>query len=147
MLCITSKLKPQRQSCLIRLLSLTALAVASHSCAVASLLHMPASVFTTCCNLTDVANTNSPRAHDPFTPHPPHTFQQEWLGSRDVVTLGTNCAHKEHHSEKCDLMNTKLPDEFRDITLPAAYVLQHTESPLAVMFSGTVAILTNALHV
>ena len=106
-----------------------------------------ANVFTTCCNLTDVANTNSPRAHDPFTPHPPHTFQQEWLGSRDVVTLGTNCAHKEHHSEKCDLMNTKLPDEFRDITLPAAYVLQHTESPLAVMFSGTVAILTNALHV
>ena len=64
-----------------------------------------------------------------------------------MVTLGTNCAHKEHHSEKCDLMNTKLPDEFRDITLPAAYMLQHTESTLAVMFSVTVANLTNAVHV
>ena len=95
----------------------------------------------------DVSNTNSPRAHDPFTPHPPHRFRHEWLGSRDVVTLGTNCAHKEHHSEKCDLMNTKLPDEFRDITLPAAYMLQHTESTLAVMFSVTVANLTNAVHV
>ena len=44
-------------------------------------------------------------------------------------------------------MNTKLPDEFRDITLPAAYMLQHTESTLAVMFSVTVANLTNAVHV
>ena len=39
MLCITSECKPQKQSCVIRRLLLTALAVASHSCAVASLLH------------------------------------------------------------------------------------------------------------
>ena len=68
----------------------------------------------------------------------------------DLVTwslLGRTALTRNIIQKICDLMNTKLPDEFRDITLPAAYVLQHTESPLAVMFSGTVAILTNALHV
>ena len=45
------------------------------------------------------------------------------------------------------LYTTKIPHEFRYTTLPAAYMLQHTESPLAELFSDTVAILTNALHV
>ena len=68
----------------------------------------------------------------------------------DLVTwslLGRTALTRNIIQKICDLMNTKLPDEFRDITLPVAYMLQHTESTLAEMFSGTVAILTNALHV
>ena len=91
--------------------SLLAKHICTHTAAATAAAHATvvavAAAAATCCNLTDVANTNSPRAHDPFTPHPPHTFQQEWLGSRDVVTLGTNCAHKEHHSAKYSLMNNK----------------------------------------
>ena len=80
-------------------------------------------------------------------PTHPTPFNRNGL---DLVTwslLGRTALTKNIVQKICDLRNIKLPDEFRDITLPAAYVLQHTESLLAVMFSGTVAILTNALHV
>ena len=80
-------------------------------------------------------------------PTHPTLFNRNGL---DLVTwslLGRTALTKNIVQKICDLRNIKLPDEFRDITLPAAYMLQHTESTLAVMFSVTVANLTNAVHV